>query len=609
MGVLQPDMKAFNKKTIAIAIAIFIVGCAQNDKQAKQDGQSPTPSEELVFELEQDLAKDRIRASEVIVRQELNKKPEKQAGTKRKDSLVEVKKVEAPAMLMRENAILKSIVPGRASAGLSMHDIRSASETLNRENYAHFEDNATKRVLEHPVSTFSIDVDTGVYANIRRMLKAGNMPTQDAVRTEELINYFSYQYPLKQDPATPFNVHRELAATPWNPDTHLLHIGIKGYGLPASQLPPANLVFLVDVSGSMRSADKLDLLKSSLKLLTKRLGPEDRVSIVVYAGASGVVLQPTSGNDKALIISALDRLSAGGSTNEASGIRLAYSLAEQAFVKGGINRVLLATDGDFNVGTTDIEQLKDLIEEKRKTGIALSTLGFGTGNYNDHLMEEIADVGNGNYAYIDTLNEAQKVLVDEMSSTMLTIAKDVKIQIEFNPARVSEYRLLGYENRMLKREDFNNDKIDAGEVGAGHTVTAIYEISLNNDKGNRIEPLRYQVSQLPTKNSEEIAFLRLRYKEPANSSSKLLEWSIAADEIIADIEQTTTAFRFSAAVASFAQQLRGGNHTGEFQYRDIARLAQQAKGEDPFGYRGEFLNLVKLAESISTPQQQAQVTR
>lgn len=484
---------------------------------------------------------------------------------------------------------------------VSLDSIRHPSEPLNRENYAVIDDNPIKRVLEHPVSTFSIDVDTGSYANVRRFLKAGNLPVQDAVRAEELINYFSYDYPLPEDQRVPFSLIREIAPSPWNPDTYLLHIGIQGYDVALEQLPASNLVFLVDISGSMQSPDKLGLLKNSLKLLTNHLDKNDRISMVVYAGGTGVVLQPTAGDQKATINAAIDQLTAGGRTNGAAGIKLAYAMAEQGFIRNGINRVLLATDGDFNVGTTNIEQLKDLIEEKRKTGIALSTLGFGTGNYNDYLMEQLADNGNGNYAYIDTLSEAQKVLVDEMSSTLLTIAKDVKIQIEFNPELVEEYRLIGYENRLLNREDFNNDKIDAGEIGAGHTVTALYEVALKGKGGAKMDPLRYQSEEsVKTGKQDELAFLRLRYKEPGASKSQLLEWPIKRQEIVADINRTSDAFRFSAAVAMFAQQLRGGKYTGQASYDDTLALASGARGQDPFGYHGEFITLVNLAKSLSS---------
>jgi len=508
----------------------------------------------------------------------------------------------ADAMYSQQQApSARMVMPGQV-----LDYIRYPSEPLNTENYAHYEDNPVKRVLEQPVSTFSIDVDTGSYANVRRFLKGGNLPTQDAVRAEELINYFSYEYPLPQDRGAPFSLIREIAPAPWNPNTLLLHIGIQGYEVPPPQLPAANLVFLVDVSGSMQSPDKLDLLKSSLKLLTGHLHARDRISLVVYAGGTGVVLEPTPGDQKARITAALDQLTAGGSTNGAAGIQLAYAMAEQGFIQNGINRVLLATDGDFNVGITDLEQLQDLIEEKRKSGIALSTLGFGTGNYNDQLMEQLADTGNGNYAYIDTLGEAQKVLVDEMTSTLLTIAKDVKIQIEFNPAVVEEYRLVGYENRLLKREDFNNDKIDAGEIGAGHSVTALYEITLKGSKGLRMDPLRYQTEQqIPAGKDSEIALLRLRYKEPQAENSKLLEWTINKQEIVSDLNKTTDNFRFSAAVAAFAQQLRGGQYTEKFGYNDIMALASSSRGQDAFGYRGEFLTLVNLAGSL-TQRSQAQ---
>jgi len=487
-----------------------------------------------------------------------------------------------------------------------LQNIRQASERFDRENYAHFDNNAVKLVTENPVSTFSIDVDTGAYSNVRRMLMSGRLPRHDAVRVEEMINYFSYDYPVPEVTNAPFVVMKEIARSPWNKNNYLLHIGIKARDVSQKQLPNANLVFLIDVSGSMQSANKLELLKTSLKLLSKQLSAKDKVSIVVYAGASGVVLNPTAGDQTATIQAALAQLTAGGSTNGAAGIELAYNLAQQEYIQGGINRVIIATDGDFNVGTVNHEQLMNLIEEKRKSGISLSTLGFGTGNYNDQLMEQLADKGNGNYAYIDNLNEAQKVLVDEMSSTLLTVAKDVKIQIEFNPDLVSEYRLIGYENRHLKREDFNNDKIDAGEIGAGHTVTALYEITLTDSNSGLIDTLRYQqgtaVQQGVLKKAltDEIAFLRLRYKIPKEETSQLLEWPVSHNEIIDDLNNTSDSFRFSAAVAAFAQELRGGKYLGEFSYQDIMTLAQNSRNKDMFGYRGEFLSLVNLASSIGT---------
>lgn len=478
---------------------------------------------------------------------------------------------------------------------------RPAIEPLDRENYPHFSDNPVKRVAEQPVSTFSIDVDTGAYSNVRRFLNQGSLPREDAVRVEELVNYFNYDYPQPEG-NHPFSVTTELSTTPWNKDTLLLHVGIQGKDIDKQNLPPSNLVFLIDVSGSMRSANKLALLKTSMRLLTKQLRPQDSVSIVVYAGASGVVLPPTAGNDKVAITQALEQLSAGGSTNGASGIKLAYQMAQQAFVKDGINRVILATDGDFNVGTTNFDALIALIKTHRKNGVSLTTLGFGRGNYNDRLMEQLADAGNGNYAYIDTLNEAQKVLVDEISSTLNTIAKDVKIQLEFNPAQVAEYRLIGYENRALKREDFNNDNIDAGEIGAGHSVTALYEIALVGSKGNLNDPLRYGVKtrlQKTVKNNE-LAFLRLRYKQPDSDTSTLMEQPINRQQLQTELARTSNRFRFSAAVAAFGQQLRGANYLKHYDYNDILTLARQSRGSDPFGYRGEFVTLVNLAKSLAS---------
>jgi Ca-activated chloride channel family protein len=497
-------------------------------------------------------------------------------------------------------------VPGKArmeyfaaSPAADLRQIRPPSEPLNRENYAYFKDNPLQRVAENPFSTFSIDVDTGAYSNLRRMLNTGSMPARDAVRTEELINYFSYDYPRPQDRARPFSITAEVGPAPWNSATRLLLIGIQGYEVPATELPAANLVFLVDVSGSMQAANKLELLKSSLKMLLRRLDEQDRISIVVYAGASGVVLEPTPGDQSAKIIAALDGLAAGGSTNGGAGIRLAYTLARQAYIEGGINRVLLATDGDFNVGTVDFEMLKQLVEEQRSSGVGLTTLGFGSGNYNDHLMEQLADAGNGNYAYIDTLSEARKALVDSVSSTLLTIAKDVKIQVEFNPATVAEYRLIGYENRALQREDFANDKVDAGEIGAGHSVTAIYEIALQGSDGVRLDVSRYQpVTQPVTVPGGELALLRVRYKEPGSDTSKLLEQPVLQSGVLAGLQHTSERYRFAAAVAAFGQLLRGGRYTGDFTYADVLSLARDARGADPFGYRGEFLQLAGLASSL-----------
>ncbi len=488
------------------------------------------------------------------------------------------------------------VAPGIAPNGVFD---RYALPNENRENYAHLTENGVQRAAEHPLSTFSIDVDTGSYSNVRRLLTAGSLPPRDAVRVEELINYFDYDYPRPEDTRVPFRVHSEIAATPWNSNTYLLHIGIKGYEVSAAQLPAANLVFLVDVSGSMDDPNKLGLLRTSLQMLAGKLRARDRVSLVVYAGASGVVLEPTAGDQRLKIERALARLSAGGSTNGAAGIELAYQMAQQAYIAGGINRVLLATDGDFNVGVTDFQALKNLVEEKRKTGISLTTLGFGSGNYNDQLMEQLADAGNGNYAYIDTLNEAQKVLVDQMSATLQTIASDVKIQVEFNPALVAEYRLLGYENRVLRREDFTNDQVDAGEIGAGHSVTALYEIALVGGAGQRIDELRYGTAVAPVAAGDELAFIKLRYKAPGTTHSVPLSQAVRASDIVRQAGATSDDFRFAASVAAFGQLLRGGTYTGGFGYDDVLQLARTARGPDPYVYRGDFIRLVNLARSLS----------
>ena len=483
--------------------------------------------------------------------------------------------------------------------GVAEYDaIRLPSAGVDRETYGHLEQNGVKSTAQQPVSTFSIDVDTGAYALVRRFLNQGQLPPKDAVRAEELINYFHYDYPNTRDKSQPFSLVTEVGPTPWNEQSLLVHVGIQGMVPQRERRPASNLVFLVDVSGSMESSDKLPLLKSAFKLLVKQLDSADRVSLVVYAGASGVVLEPTAGDQQGKILAALERLSAGGSTHGSAGIELAYAMAQQARVEGGINRVILATDGDFNVGTVNHERLMDLIEEKRQQGITLTTLGFGQGNYNDYLMEQLADKGNGNYAYIDTINEAQKVLVDELGSTLEVIAKDVKVQIEWNPAVVAEYRLIGYENRLLAREDFTNDKVDAGDIGAGHSVTALYEIVLTKGKGQRLPPLRYGETSKQSGKQDEIAFLRLRYKQPDGERSLEIERPIALHDIEGDLAGTSENFRFSAAVAAFAELLRGGRYSESYGYDQVTALARQARGSDPFGYRGEFQRLVNLASSL-----------
>ncbi len=469
----------------------------------------------------------------------------------------------------------------------------------NTEKYAERHDNPVQRASEQPVSTFSIDVDTGSYSNVRRMLRDGYRPPADAVRAEEFLNYFSYGHPAPLDRNTPFRVTTELAPAPWNPKRELLMIGIKGYDVPKVTLPASNLVFLIDTSGSMYSEDKLPLLKRAFAQLVPQLRAQDRVSIVVYAGSAGLVLPPTPGDRHGEILAALEQLQAGGSTNGGDGIRLAYAMARQAFVKDGVNRVILATDGDFNVGTVGQNALETLVADQRKAGIALTTLGFGQGNYNDHLAERLADVGNGNHAYIDTLQEARKVLVDEMQSTLLTIAQDVKIQIEFNPALVSEYRLIGYENRLLAREDFANDKVDAGDIGAGHEVTALYEITRTGSGAERLPPLRYAGNTASaTGNATELAHLRLRYKLPGQENSRLIETPIRAD---ARATRPSEAFRFASAVAAYADLLRGGTRMDGWRWNDVVETANNARGEDRFGLRREFIELVAEAQRIVEP--------
>ncbi|EIL95245.1 vWA domain-containing protein [Rhodanobacter spathiphylli] len=467
---------------------------------------------------------------------------------------------------------------------------------VNTENYTHRDTNPVQLVSEQPVSTFSIDVDTGSYTNVRRMLGAGQLPPADAVRAEEFINYFDYGYTPPASREQPFSVTTELAPAPWNAKRQLLLVGIQGYRVPAAQIPASNLVFLIDTSGSMDEADKLPLLQASLKQLVRQLRRQDRVAIVSYAGYAGVVLPSTAGDQHATIDAAIDRLSAGGSTNGGAGIELAYAQAEQGFIKGGVNRVILATDGDFNVGTVNEEALKTTIEDHRKSGVALTTLGFGEGNYNDAMAVMLADVGNGSHHYIDSLQEGRRVLVDEMSATLLTIARDVKIQVEFNPAQVQEYRLIGYEKRMLKREDFNNDKVDAGEIGAGANVTAIYEITPKGSNAARIDPLRYGKHVATGESGNELAFLRLRYKLPGQSDSKLVEQPIAAHAEA----QASERLRYAAAVAAFADALRGGKYLDGYGYTQIAKLANDARGDDADGYRAGFVQLVKLASGLAT---------
>jgi Ca-activated chloride channel family protein len=484
----------------------------------------------------------------------------------------------------------------------------------NNDKFEAVRANATKSVKEEPVSTFSIDVDTASYTFMRKQLNMGVLPPEDSVRVEEYINYFNYDYALPTDKSKPFKPTVAVFQTPWNADTKLVHVGIKGYDIPKANKPSSNLVFLLDTSGSMNAKDKLPLLKNGFKMMVENLEPDDTVSIVTYAGSAGTVLEPTKVRNKSKIFAALDKLSAGGSTAGGQGIKLAYDLAQENYDDEAVNRVILATDGDFNVGIRNPEDLKKFVEKKRKTGVYLSVLGFGQGNYNDHLMQALAQNGNGNASYIDTLSEARKVLVEEANGTLFTIAKDVKIQMEFNPLSVAEYRLIGYETRALKREDFNNDKIDAGEIGAGHSVTALYEITPVGSKARSVDPLRYAPEEegmetklvSPNPMANEYGFLKVRYKLPNESKSKLLSTPITKSNEFGVINDPDQIFlkravpndvRFAAAVAAYAQLLRGDVSEDEFSFDDVIKLAKGARGDDAFGYRSEFLNMVRLAKS------------
>ncbi|MDC9825224.1 von Willebrand factor type A domain-containing protein [Devosia sp. ZB163] len=471
-----------------------------------------------------------------------------------------------------------------------------------------FTESPVKVVKTDPVSTFSIDVDTASYGYVRRSLTEGWVPEPDTVRLEELINYFDYNYPLPTDAAAPFKPTFSVYPTPWNGKTQIVQIGIKGYVPPVTEDKASNLVFLIDTSGSMDEPDKLPLLKRAFALLVEQLGANDTISIVAYAGSAGVVLEPTKGSEKAKILGALENLSAGGSTAGAEGIELAYRLAEQSKVSGGVNRVILATDGDFNVGIDDPEDLKTFIKGKRDTGVFLSVLGFGQGNLGDDTMQALAQNGNGNASYIDSFKEAQKVLVEDAGGTLETIAKDVKIQVEFNPAVVSEYRLIGYETRALNREDFNNDKVDAGEIGAGTTVTALYEITPVGSGAEFSDPLRYEqggtagAAAVPA-STGEIGYLKLRYKLPEGDSSTLVEQPIGRDLAVTDLGQVSDDYRFAAAVAAFGQKLKGSNY-GEMSWNDIRTLAQGARGADEKGYRAEFMQLVDMAKVLAPDDRQ-----
>jgi len=477
--------------------------------------------------------------------------------------------------------------------------VRVQSADFNTEAYDHISDNPFILVSQDPRSTFSVDVDTASYSNMRRFLSTGALPPKDAVRIEELINYFAYDYAPPTD-GRPFAVHMETAACPWKSDHRLLRIAIKGKEIPRDKQPPSNLVFLLDVSGSMQAPNKLPLVQASMKLLVNELRPQDRVAIVVYAGREGLALPSTGASEKDKILNVIENLSAGGTTQGSAGLKLAYKIAGENFIKGGVNRVILATDGDFNVGITNQGDLIRLIEDKAKSGVFLTALGYGMGNVKDSTLEKLADRGNGNYAYIDSLWEARKVLVEQIGATLVTIAKDVKLQLEFNPATVKAFRLVGYENRVLAHQDFNDDKKDAGEIGAGHTVTALYEIvpvGVAIDVP-RVDPLKYQQSAAPNAESEshDLLTLKLRYKQPDASQSQLMELTLA-DHAEA-FDRASTDFRFATAVASFGMVLRDSPYKGASSFENVLTWAKSSLGPDRGSSRAEFVTLVEKARHI-----------
>jgi len=515
-----------------------------------------------------------------------------------------------PSVIPEPEVAMEATAPAANSGAMSKVANRSLSAPAPMQDQAgymatgdqfeRFDDANVKLTSDAPVSTFSIDVDTASYAYVRRAIENGRLPQKDAVRSEELINYFDYDYPKPVSADRPFAPQISVYPAPWNAEHQLMHVAVKGYAPEQVLAQPSNLVFLIDTSGSMHDVDKLPLLKRAFKLLVDQMEEQDTVSIVTYAGSAGVVLEPTNGSEKRKILDALDNLQPGGSTAGAAGIEAAYRLANEAKNNDGVNRVILATDGDFNVGISDPDALKDFIKQKRDKGISLSVLGFGEGNYNDALMQALAQNGDGNASYIDSFTEARKVLVNEVGATLQTIARDVKIQVEFNPAQVSAYRLIGYETRALNREDFNNDKVDAGDVGAGHTVTAIYELTPVGAT-QPVDPLRYGQEQAVVSDikSDEIAFFKMRYKLPGSDNSTLIEMPVSQNMVQVDFDAVPPEVKFGTAVAAFGQKLRNNEEIGDFGFEQISEVAQSSRGADKFGYRAEFINLVEAAKSLA----------
>ncbi|HSU27736.1 MAG TPA: von Willebrand factor type A domain-containing protein, partial [Chitinophagaceae bacterium] len=530
------------------------------------------------------------------------------ASTAQLDEVVVTEELEAPkimgqATMNRRDATLSYLnaSPSGVDYDGNKDDYDVYRDKFNTEGYDHITENRFLKVSDNPLSTFSIDVDAASYSNMRRFINQGQLPPAGAVRIEEMINYFHYEYPqpVEEDP---FSITTEISDAPWNKDHKLVLIGLQGKKISTEKLPASNIVFLIDVSGSMDDPMKLPLVKSSMKMLVDQLREQDRVAMVVYAGAAGLVLSPTSGSEKTKIKDAIDRLGAGGSTAGGEGIKLAYKTAKQHFIKGGNNRVILCTDGDFNVGASSDDEMETLIEKERESGVFLTVLGYGMGNYKDSKMQKLADKGNGNHAYIDGLSEAKKVLVNEFGGTLFTIAKDVKLQVEFNPLKVHGYRLIGYENRMLNKEDFNNDKKDAGDLGSGHTVTALYEVIPVGVKSKFLESvdkLKYQSTIEPlseTSYGDEIMTVKFRYKKPDEDISKLIEHPVVENHGI--LAATSDNFRFAASVAEFGMLLRNSEFKSKSNFENVLQLARKARGKDDEGYRAEFVRLVESASSL-----------
>jgi Ca-activated chloride channel homolog len=515
--------------------------------------------------------------------------------------LPSVAPVPAPAERSSRDRVEEVVVTGARIGGKVRAEPRRGatqaypSQPMDTERYPNAQSNPIKRVADDPVSTFSVDVDTAAYSNVRRFLQDGQRPPSDAVRVEELVNYFDYGYARPEDRTTPFTSYVALAPSPWSGERQILHVGIQGFDVPRAEAPPLNLVFLIDTSGSMMGPDRLPLAQKSLSLLIEQLRPQDRVAMVAYAGSAGAVLAPTDGRQKLKMRCALGALHAGGSTAGGQGLSLAYALAKQNFDPKAVNRVILVTDGDFNVGVADPAKLKDFVSDQRKSGVYLSVYGYGRGNYNDTMMQALAQNGNGTAAYVDSLQEARKLFRTDFTRSLFPIADDVKIQIEFNPAQVSEYRLIGYETRLLNREDFNNDQVDAGEVGAGASVTALYEITPAGAKASS-DPLRYGRAAPATGGGGELAFLKIRYKLPGQAKSQLIQRPITQAQLSPTLRAAPEPTQWAVAVAGFGQKLKRDPRVSHgFGWNDILTLAQSGRGADPYGERAEFVQLVRLA--------------